>query len=249
MELESVIAVGNNKTVYRCGDACVKVFGEGYSKADVLSEALNQAKIEETDIKSPKVREVTTVDGQWVIVSDYIEGKTLSQMMEEDPDNKDKYIEKLIDIQLEMQSHTCRSLGRLKDRMNSLILRSDLDATTRYDLHSKLDDMPNHRKVCHGNFTASQIIIAEDGSSYILGWANATQGNASADAASTYLHFRISGDDDSAKKYLDMFCEKSDIARRYVLKWMAIVAAAMSVDCSEEDREKLISMINKSDFE
>ena len=249
MNLECLIAEGNNKKIYRNGDKCIKVFGEGYSKADVLAEALNQAKIETTDISVPTVFEVAAFDGEWAIVSEYIEGKTLSKIMEEDPDNKDKYIEKLIDIQLEMQSHTCRNLEKLKDRMNNLILKSDLDATTRYDLHSKLDDMPNHHKVCHGNFTASQIVIADDSSAYILGWANATQGNASADAAQTYLHFKISGDDEGAKKYLDMFCQKSDIARRYVLKWMAIVAAAMSVNCSEEEKEKLITMINKSDFE
>ena len=249
MKLDSVIAQGNNKTIYRDGDKSIKVFGGSYSKADVLAEALNQAKIENTDINVPAVIEVATFDGKWAIVSEYIEGKTLSQIMEEDPDNKDKYIERLIDIQLEMQSHTCRNLEKLKDRMNNLILKSDLDATTRYDLHSKLDDMPNHHKVCHGNFTASQVIIAEDGRAYIIGWANATQGNASADAATTYLHFKISGDYEGAKKYLDMFCQKSDIARRYVLKWMAIVAAAMSVDCNEEEKEKLITMINKSDFE
>ena len=249
MKLDSVIAAADNKTLYRSDDACVKVFGEEYSKADVIGEALNQAKIESTDIKVPQVRQVTTIDGKWAIVSDYIEGKTLAEMIEEDPDNKDKYIEKLIDVQLEMQSNTCRNLDRLKDRMNNLILKSDLDATTRYDLHSKLDDMPNHHKVCHGNFTASQVIITDDGTAYILGWANATQGNASADAASTYLNFRISGDVEGAKKYLDMFCQKSDIARRYILKWMAIVAAAMSVNCNEEDKEKLITMIDKSDFE
>lgn len=249
MKPHSVISAVNNKTLYRSDDACVKVFGAEYSKADVLSEALNQAKIEGTGISVPQVRQVTTIDGKWAIVSDYIEGRTLAEMIEQDPDNKDKYIEMLIDVQLDMQSCTCRDLVKLKDRMNNLILLSDLDATTRYDLHSKLDDMPNHHKVCHGNFTASQVIITEDGKAYILGWANATQGNASADAASTYLNFRISGDIESAEKYLDMFCKKSDIARRYILKWMAIVAAAMSVTCSEEDKEKLITMINKSDFE
>ena len=101
--------------------------------------------------------------------------------------------------------------------MNNLILKSDLDATTRYGFHSKLDDIPNYHKACHGNFTASQVVITDDGNAYILGRANATQGNASANAASTYLHFKISGDDEDAKKYLDMFCQKSDIARRYVL--------------------------------
>ena len=59
MKLDRVIAVRNNKTVYRDGDACLKVFDESYSKADVLNEALNQARVEETGLCIPKVREVT----------------------------------------------------------------------------------------------------------------------------------------------------------------------------------------------
>ena len=43
MMLDRVIAVRNNKTIYRDGDRCVKVFGDNYSKADVFAEALNQA--------------------------------------------------------------------------------------------------------------------------------------------------------------------------------------------------------------
>ena len=43
MKLEKIIAVRNNKTIYRDGDKCIKVFNEGFSKADVLNEALNQA--------------------------------------------------------------------------------------------------------------------------------------------------------------------------------------------------------------
>ena len=48
MNLDRMIAVRNNKTIYRDGERCLKVFQEDYSKADVLNEALNQARIEET---------------------------------------------------------------------------------------------------------------------------------------------------------------------------------------------------------
>ena len=72
MKLDRVIAVRNDKTVFRDGELKIKVFSEDYSKADVLNEALNQARIEETGLNIPKIREVTTVDGKWFIVSDYI---------------------------------------------------------------------------------------------------------------------------------------------------------------------------------
>ena len=43
MKLENVIATRSNKTIYRDGDTCIKVFNEDFSKIDVLNEALNQA--------------------------------------------------------------------------------------------------------------------------------------------------------------------------------------------------------------
>ena len=97
MKLDRVIAVRNNKTIYRDGDKCVKVFNAEYSKADVLNEALNQSRIEETGLNIPKILEVTMVDGKWAIVSEFIKGKTLAQLMEENEDKRDEYLELFVD--------------------------------------------------------------------------------------------------------------------------------------------------------
>ena len=249
MKLDRVIAVRNNKTIYRDGDVCVKVFNDDYSKADVLNEALNQARIEETGLNIPKVLEVTMIDGKWAIVSEYIKGKTLAQLMAEDEDKKSEYLELLVDLQLEVQSKTCPLLNKLKDKMNRKIGQSDLEATTKYDLHTRLEGMPKHNKVCHGDFNPSNIIIAEDGTAYILDGSHATQGNASADAARTYLLFWLSGDINGAKEYLELFCKKSNTAMQYVQKWMPIVAASQSVKGNEKEREFLLSWANVVDYE
>ena len=249
MKLDRVIAVRNNKTIYRDGDVCVKVFNSDYSKADVLNEALNQARIEETGLNIPKVLEVTMIDGEWAIVSEFIKGKTLAQLMAEDEDKKSEYLELLVDLQLEVQSKTSPLLNKLKDKMNRKIAQSDLEATTKYDLHTRLEGMPKHNKVCHGDFNPSNIIIAEDGTPYILDWSHATQGNASADAARTYLLFWLSGDISGAKEYLELFCKKSNTAIQYVQKWMPIVAASQSVKGNEKEREFLLSWANVVDYE
>lgn len=249
MKLEKIIAVRNNKTIYRDGDKCIKVFNEGFSKADVLNEALNQARIEGTGLNIPKVLEVTMIEGKWAIVSEFIKGKTLAQLMEEDPEKKDEYLNLLIDLQLEMHSKVCIHLNKLKDKMNRKISESNLDATTRYDLHTRLEGMPKHNKVCHGDFNPSNIIIREDGTPFILDWSHATQGNASADAARTYLLFWLNGDIEGAKKYLDLFCEKSNTAKQYVQKWMPIVAASQSVKGNEHEREFLLSWVDVVDYE
>ena len=249
MNLDRVIAVRNNKTIYRDGDRCVKVFSTDYSKADVLNEALNQARVEEVGLHIPKVLEVCTIDGQWSIVSEFIKGKTLSQLMQEEPEKKDEYLALFVDLQLEVQSKSCPMLTKLKDKMNRKICMAELDATTRYDLHTRLEGMPKHSKLCHGDFRPSNIIITEDGTPYILDWSHATQGNASADAARTYLCFWLKGDIEGAEKYLDLFCEKSGTDKRYVQKWMPIVAASQSVKGNAKEREFLLSWANVVDYE
>ena len=204
MKLDKVIAVRPNKTVYLDGDLAIKVFNNDYSKADVLNEALNQARVEETGLNVPRLHEVTKVDGQWAIVIDYIQGKTLAELMEENPDKYDEYMELFVDLQLDVHKHTCPMLGKLKDKMNRKISASSLDATTRYELHTRLEGMPKHNKLCHGDFEPRNVVIAEDGTAYIIDWAHATQGNGAADAARTYLLFNLEGKHALAKRYLEL---------------------------------------------
>ena len=169
--------------------------------------------------------------------------------MQENPDKKEEYLNLFVDLQ--MQVHACKSplLTKLKDKMNRKISQAELDATTRYELHTRLEGMPKHNKVCHGDFNPSNIIVTADGVPYIIDWAHATQGNASADAARTYLLFCLNGDTEGAEKYLDLFCKKSDTAKQYIQKWLPIVAASQSVKGKPEERDFLLSWVDVVDYE
>ena len=249
MNLDRIIAVRTNKTVYRDGEYCVKVFDDDFSKVDVLNEALNQARVEETGLNVPKIIEVTKIDGKWAIVSEYIQGKTLARLMDENPDKKDEYLEKFVDLQIEVQSKKCPLLTKLRDKMNRKINLTNLDESIKYELHTRLEGMPKHNKLCHGDFNPSNIIIKDDGTAYFIDWSHATQGNASADVARTYMLFWLAGDIEGAEKYLDLFCQKSGTAKQYVQKWMPIVAASQSVKGNEKEREFLHSWVNVVDYE
>lgn len=249
MNFEAIIAERPGKTVYRCGKYAVKVFDGGYSKAAVLNEALNQAIVEETGLKIPHLAEVGKTDGRWSVTMDFIEGSTLEELMLINPERADEYISLFTDIQREI--HACRApkLTQLKDKMRQKLEMTDLDATTRYDLQTRLEGMKTHEKVCHGDFCLGNVIIAKDGTPYIIDWAHATRGNASADAARTYLVFCLHGRREIAERYLTEFCKKSDIAKQYVWQWLPIVAASQSVKGKEQEREFLLKWINVMDYE
>ncbi|NLI53928.1 MAG: aminoglycoside phosphotransferase family protein [Clostridiales bacterium] len=250
MDYSNAIAVRANKTIYRDGDTVVKVFGEGFKKADVLNEALNQARVEETELNVPKLRGVgTTEDGKWYIASEYIPGRTLAELMTENPKKNAAYLEQFVDLQLTMHRQICPLLPRLRDKMDRKIIQTELPTATKYDLHTRLESMPRHNKLCHGDFNPTNVILREDGAPFIIDWSHATQGNASADAARTYLLFSLAGDPKTAEAYLTLFCDKSATPRQYVQKWIPIVAASQSVKGKPEERELLFRWVDVVDYE
>ena len=213
----------SDKKIYKSGDSLIKVFDANYSKASILNEALNHARVEETNLNIPKIRSIEVVDGKWAIILDYIEGVTLQSLMDANPEKEDEYLNLFVDLQMEVLSKKVPMLNKLTDKMQAKISLADLDATTRYDLHTRLDSMHRHTHLCHGDFNPTNIIITSDGTPYIIDWAHATQGNSSADVARSYLLFYLSGKNELGDKYLKLFCKKSDTAIQYVQRWIPIV--------------------------
>ena len=93
---------------------------------------------------------------------DLIEGKTLADLMKEDPDNMDKYLNDMVDIQLEIHSKTVPKLSKLKDKISRQINSlTEIDDVKKYELLTRLESMPKHTKLCHGNFTPENVIYNE----------------------------------------------------------------------------------------
>ena len=249
MNIGELIAKRADKEIYRNGDKVIKLFYNNYSKANILNEALNQARVEEIDVNIPKLLEVSKTDGKWTITTEYIEGVTLEQLMKANPDKTDEYLRRMVDLQVQILSHNVPMLNKLKDKMHSKIKQTGLDATTRYELHTRLDGVPKHNKVCHGDFNPSNIIITSDDKAYVIDWAHVTQGNASADAARTYLLFSIAGETETAERYLELFCKKTDTAKQYVQMWIPIVAASQLSKGIESEREFLMRWIDVIQYE
>ena len=173
----------------------------------------------------------------------------MEDMMEADSSNLEKYMEDFVDLQLTVHAKTAPLLNKLKDKLSRQINGlKDLDATTRYELLTRLESMPKHNKVCHGDFNPSNVIVGKNGKMTVVDWAHATQGNASADAAMTYLLFALK-DQNAADLYMKLFCKKSDTAKQYVQQWLPIVAAAQLTKDNELEKDFLMKWIDVIDYQ
>lgn len=249
--LDNPIAERKTKTVYKDNDKTIKLFVENYSKADILNEALNQARVEEgTTLNVPKLLEVTRIDGRWGLVSEYIEGIPLNKLMEEHPEKEEEYLNLFVDTQMKILSNSVPLLNRIKDKFRRKLSNAiNIDENTRYELMQRLEGMKNHTKLCHGDFNPSNVIIKDDGQVYVIDWSHVTQGNASADAARTFLLFSIEGKNELAEKYINLFSEKSGIEKTNIQRWIPIVAATQMTKGKEEEQEFLSNWINVVDYE
>ena len=161
-----------------------------------------------------------------MLSTEKVEGKTLRELIDANPDKLDEYLGMLIDAEIEVHSHVSLLLTSQKDKYARMIDQVEFfDDATRYDLHMRLRGMPHHKKVCHGDFSPSNVIITEDGP-VVCDWAHATSGNGAADAATSYLLFRMNGEDELAERYLNLYCERAGADKQYVQSWLSIVAAA-----------------------
>ena len=254
---KKVIAKSKLKTVSVDNGKAVKTFAAEYNKSDVLYEALNTARVEDAGVDIPKLLGVSVdAKGKWSITSEYVEGPTLTELIEKYPKKKAAYIKKMVEYQVDFQTKTNPLLLKLWDKLSRQIDElKDLDGNIRYELQMRLASMKKHHKLCHGDYCPDNIIVSVDSKGDIkkmtaVDWVHATQGNASADIANTYLLLKLQyPDSDIADKYMDEFCKVTDTKKTYVTSWLPIVAAARLTKGHKEEHDLLMSWVDVSDYQ
>ena len=140
--MKKYLAKSKLKSVYVENGKATKVFAKTYNKSDVLYEALNTSRVEDAGVNIPKLLEVAVTDGKWSITSEYVEGPTLTQLIEKYPDKADDYIKKMVEYQISFQKKSNPLLLVLKDKMNRQINSiEELDNSVKYELLTRLNSM------------------------------------------------------------------------------------------------------------
>jgi thiamine kinase-like enzyme len=247
---DSVLLERTDKVVTRDKNTVLKIFGPSYKVSAILNEAMNEARAAETGLPVAKVIEVLKLRDHWCIRREWVEGKTLADVMTSDKKNLMKYLKEFVAIQCEIFSKTSERMGNLADKLDKQISASPLPKETRYDLHMRLQSFARGKALCHGDFNPTNVIITPKGEWRVIDWSHVRLGDPLADVARTYLLFWLAGYVAAAEKYMALACEALKVKVAEVQKWLPIVAAAESAkEQSKKNSELLLHWASVVDYE
>lgn len=251
MELTNLISDGEKVQVYKDDGKCIKVFKDANEpKSVVMYEALAHARVEETGFaRIPKLLGARQLDDKWCIEYEFIEGRSLRTLINENPEMKLDFLERMADIHLEVNSLPCVKMSSQQDYFMRSIKQLDMiDDVKKHELLTLLGKLPTQKKLCHGDFIPENIIVGDNGSMYIVDWLRAKQGTPAADVARTYLDLCMQHRTESAEQYLKLYCKKAGIENNAVYDWLPIVAASQLKFRQPKERELLLTWIDVVDY-
>lgn len=249
MILDKIIALRNDRTVYRNGNQCLKIFEKSVSKAKVFTEAFNQTQAQCAGVSVPKITQITQINGKWAIIYNFVDGKSLAEEMNSAPEKLSDFLCTLVELQMKLHEPKSTDLPDLKDRLKKDISKAELRSEMKDELIRLLYELPDGDGIYHGCFSPENIILATDGDKYIIDWTHAAQGSIFADAASTYLTFILDGKSEIAVSYLKIFGSKTGFDIKNVRKWMPIISAAKFPYANERERNLLTPWLETIYFE
>ncbi|MGE6753789.1 phosphotransferase family protein [Rossellomorea sp. NPDC071047] len=245
MNLGTPLAIGNTAKVYLYENKIFKVFNDSLPDQESTNEAYKQKFAYSCGLSVPEIIDVTKIDGKQVIVMEHIKGRTIGDLLTDNMEKAEYYMNISVDIQMEIHKIKADSIEPMSGKLRRQIENAPgLDIKLKSTLTKKLDSMTFEEKLCHGDFHFFNLILS-DHNVTIIDWVDSSAGDIRADIYRTYLlysQFSV----ELAEMYMRLYCEKSGLSKDEIFQWASIIAAARLSECvSSEMPGRLLEIVNR----
>lgn len=245
MNLGAPIAIGNTAQIYLYENKIVKVFNDFLPDTESSYEANKQKFAHSCGLSVPKIFDVTTIDGKQAIIMEFVKGKTIGDILSENMEQAEYYMNISVDIQQKIHMIVADSLEPMSLKLSRQIESAQqFDTRRKSALLQKMDTITYKKRLCHGDFHMFNLIMSDNNQVTIIDWVDSSAGDLRADVYRTYLlyeQFSI----ELADMYLRLYCQKSGLSKDDIFQWAPIIAGArLSENVSSEKNERLIKIVN-----
>lgn len=246
MNLGSPIASGNTAQVYLYNNKVIKVFNKHLPHTESIYEAHKQKYAHSCGLSVPQIYDVTTINGKQAIIMEYINGRTMYEIVSENINLAEHYMNVSVHVQQNIHSIVPQSIEPMSVKLSRQIKTAQpLNSRQKSALLEKLNAMTYEKRLCHGDFHMFNLIMSDDNKVTIIDWMDSSAGDRRADVYRTYLLYaQISGE--LADMYLRMYCNKSGLSKDDIFEWAPIIAGArLSENVSSENEERLMNVVDQ----
>ncbi|MFD3449906.1 aminoglycoside phosphotransferase family protein [Microbacteriaceae bacterium 4G12] len=248
MNLGNPIAIGNTAKIYLCDNKIVKVFKKHLPNTESLYEAKKQDFAYSCGLHVPKVLEVTEIQDRQAIIMEYVEGKTVGDLLVNNMELAEHYINICVDVQQKMHAVVVNSdsLESMSEKLHRQIQSAQhLNEKQKEALLKKLGAISFEPRLCHGDFHPFNLIMSND-SVKIIDWVDSSSGDIRADVYRTYLLYAQSSVE-LAELYLHIYCKNTGLSRDDIFQWAPIIAGArLAENVSSENVVRLRKIVEQN---
>ncbi|HWJ77643.1 MAG TPA: aminoglycoside phosphotransferase family protein [Niallia sp.] len=238
---------GNTAKIYRLEDKIVKVYNEHLPEFEASYEARKQQIAYDCGLFVPKPLEVTKINNRQALVMEYIEGKTLGELIFERLEEAEYYINLSVDLQLEIHKHQVDKLELMSTKLKRQIEAVNiLEESIKIKLIKKLESIHYEPKLCHGDFHLFNCVMNNQNKGCVIDWIDASAGDVRADVYRTYLLY-AQNYQELANLYLDSYCKKSGLEQEEIIQWAPIIAGArIAENVTSENINRLLMIVKEN---
>ena len=246
MNLGTPIAVGNTAQIFLYENKIVKVFNDYLPHTEATYEANKQKYADSCGLSVPKIIDVRTIEGKQAIIMEHIHGKTIGDLLSENKDQAEYYLNLSVEIQRKIHMKEADALEPMSIKLSRQIESTpQLNKRQKQALLKKMDSIIYEKRLCHGDFHLFNLILSESNNQVtIIDWVDASAGDLRADVYRTYLLYeQFSGE--LAERYLRLYCQTSGLSKDDIFQWAPIIAGArLSENVSSEKNDRLLKIVN-----
>jgi len=244
-EIGALLGSGKMAEAFHYGDHVLKLYRDPTNRSVAFGEAAILAIVGEHGLPTPAVHQAGPYAGRWGLVMDRAPGQPLASLAAADPTLLPAALETMVQLQLAIHARTEVRLSPLKPRLAERLGRANLDAGLRSSLLSRLAELPEGNRLCHGDFHPFNI-IGPPGNAMIVDWPDATSGAPAADVARSYLLMRHGAGHELADAYRERYLAASELTEADIRAWLPIIAAARLAENVPEENERLLALARGS---
>ena len=184
---------------------------------------------------------VQQIGDRWGVMMSRADGPTFTDAAGCRPELRPEYLEAMAILQLRLHSHPATQLGSLKARLAANIRQATILGASRRDaLLTRLAQLPEGGRLCHGEFHPSNILGCP-GHETLVDWLDASCGDPAADVCRSYVVMRPSAPE-FASAYVDAYARLGGESRERIFQWLPFVAAARLAEGIASEANGLMEM-------